>query len=60
MQRSELLKALHHAIEIFERLEAYTRADGDLHGIATLHEAKHHLQMQVNDLVFAPRWKRKR
>jgi len=60
MQRAQLLKALRDAVNIIERLEDYIRASGDLHGVATLHEAKLYLQLQHNELRFAPRWTRKR
>ncbi len=56
MKRTEVLKAIRDAVNIFERLEEFTRAGGDLRGIMVLHSAKLYLELQHNDLRFVSKW----
>ena len=56
MSRKEVLKALKDAIQIFERLEAYIKADGKLSGVGQLHRAKLYLQYRENEVRFVRQW----
>ena len=56
MKRTELLKALRDAVNIFERLEKFVAASNSLKGIDILRTAKLYLQLQHDEMRFVAKW----